>query len=316
MSLGKQIGPEFQAFDFTHGRRTYEVFRGGSGPAILVLHEIPGLHPGVIDFARRLIAAGYTVYLPSLFGRPAAPANGRESVRSILRVCVAREFTKLADRTSPVVGWLLALAASAYRECGGPGVGVVGMCFTGGFALATAHEPSVVASVMSQPAMPAPIGQRGRAALGLDGADLCTITERVNDDLRVLGLRFTNDRGLPAGALRDPASDARGSLRGDRDRLFTGQRGRHRAVGTLGAHGLPRRRTGASDPGRPRPGPGVPGRATASLIRRRRDGCRRPAQGRGHRRRAGGRSIRHGRFCGYAHACQGPSPLQRGPSTL
>ena len=131
MSLGQHIGPEFEAFDFTHDTRTYEVFRGGSGPAVLVLHEIPGLHPGVIDFARRLISAGYTVFLPSLFGRPAVPATGREVARSMLRVCVAREFTKLADRTSPVVGWLRALAASAYGECGGPGVGVVGMCFTG-----------------------------------------------------------------------------------------------------------------------------------------------------------------------------------------
>jgi dienelactone hydrolase len=197
MILGRQIGPEFQAFDFTHDRRTHEVFRGGSGPAVLVLHEIPGLHPGVIDFARRLIAAGYTVYLPSLYGRPAARANGREILRSIVQICVAREFTKLADRTSPVVGWLRALAASAYRECAGPGVGVVGMCFTGGFALATALEPSVVASVMSQPVVPAPIGERGRAALGLDAQDLSTITERANDGLRVLGLRFTNDRGCP-----------------------------------------------------------------------------------------------------------------------
>lgn len=197
MSVSKQIGPEFEAYDFTHDLRTYEVFRGGSGPAVLVLHEIPGLHPGVIDFARRLISAGYTVYLPSLFGRPAAPATGREMARSMLGLCVAREFTKLADRTSPVVGWLRALAASAYRECGGPGVGVVGMCFTGGFALATALEPSVVASVMSQPSMPGPIGQRGRAALGLDADDLATITARANDNLRVLGLRFTNDRGCP-----------------------------------------------------------------------------------------------------------------------
>lgn len=197
MSCSKQIGPEFEAFDFTHEQRTYEVFRGGSGPAMLVLHEIPGLHPGVIDFARRLIAAGYTVYLPSLFGRPAAPATGREITRSILQVCVAREFTKLADRTSPVVGWLRALAASAYRECGAPGVGVVGMCFTGGFALATALEPSVLASVMSQPSVPGPIGERGRAALGLDAEDLSTLRARADDGLGVLGLRFTNDRGCP-----------------------------------------------------------------------------------------------------------------------
>ncbi|SDC08952.1 Dienelactone hydrolase [Raineyella antarctica] len=197
MSPSTQIGPEFGAFDFTHDRRTHEVFRGGTGPAVLVLHEIPGLHPGVVDFARRLIAAGYTVYLPSLFGRPAAPATGREMARTMVRVCVSREFTLLADRTSPVVGWLRALAATAFRECGGPGVGVVGMCFTGGFALATALEPSVLAAVMSQPAMPAPIGERGRAALGLDAQDLATITARANDNLRVLGLRFTNDRGCP-----------------------------------------------------------------------------------------------------------------------
>jgi dienelactone hydrolase len=197
MSPSKQIWPEFQAFVFTHDGRTYEVFRGGCGPAVLVLHEIPGLHQGVIDFARRLIAAGYTVYLPSLYGSPASPANGREVLRSIVQICVAREFTKLADRTSPVVGWLRALAASAFRECGGPGVGVVGMCLTGGFALATALEPSVVAAVMSQPVLPAPIGKRGRAALGLNAEDRSTITTRANDGLRVLGLRFTNDRGCP-----------------------------------------------------------------------------------------------------------------------
>lgn len=197
MSPGTPLAPDFQTFDFTHEGRTHEVFQGGSGPAVLVLHEIPGMHPGVIDFARRLVAAGYTVYMPSLFGHPAAPVNGPAIVRSILRICVAREFTKLADHTSPVVGWLRGLAASAYRECGGPGVGVVGMCFTGGFALATALEPSVIASVVSQPAMPAPIGRRGRAALGLDADDLATIAERAHDGLRVLGLRFTNDRGCP-----------------------------------------------------------------------------------------------------------------------
>ena len=86
-----------------------------------------------------------------------------------MQVCVAREVTKLADPTSPVVRWLRPLAASAYRECGGPGVGVVGMCFTGGFALATALEPSVVASVVSQPAMVTSIAYevpRGRSNLG------------------------------------------------------------------------------------------------------------------------------------------------------
>ena len=60
------------------------------------------------------------MYLPSLFGRR-SPGEWPGDRAIDLRVCVAREFTTLADRTSPVVGWLRALAASAYRECGGPG---------------------------------------------------------------------------------------------------------------------------------------------------------------------------------------------------
>lgn len=124
---------------------------------------------------------------------------------SVARVCIAREFRILADRTSPVVTWLRALAARAHAECAGRGVGVVGMCFTGGFALATAVEPSVLAAVLSQPALPAPVGERRRAALGLDAGDLARVKAQATGDLRVLGLRFTNDRGCPAarfGTLR------------------------------------------------------------------------------------------------------------------
>jgi hypothetical protein len=78
--------PEFQAFDFTHDRRTYEVFRGGSGPAVLVLHEIPGLHPGVIDFAHRLSPLGTQCACRPRSGGPQPLATGRAIVRSILRV--------------------------------------------------------------------------------------------------------------------------------------------------------------------------------------------------------------------------------------
>lgn len=232
MRLGNQIGPEFHAFDFTHDRRTYEVFKGGSGPAVLVLHEVPGLHPGVIDFAGRLIAAGYTVYLPSLFGRPAGPVNGREVVRSILQICVAREFTKLADRTSPVVGWLRALASSAYRECGGSGVGVVGMCFTGGFALATALEESVVASVLSQPVMPAPIGQRGRAALGLDAEDLDTLTTPSRHEPRTTSACSGFGSPMTGVALRNDSRPCGRSL----GHLSRGSRSTHRRATRLASH--------------------------------------------------------------------------------
>jgi dienelactone hydrolase len=190
--------PGFDVTTFTHGGRTHEVYRAGAGPAVIVVHEMPGLHPGVTAFGQRLADAGFRVYLPSLFGRPGEPFAGREMRRSLWQVCVSREFVILADRTNPVVTWLRALAAQAHAECGGPGVGAVGMCFTGGFALAMAVEPAVLAPVLSQPGLPAPLTGRKRAALGLDPADLAAVKARTGDGLCVLGLRFSADRGSPA----------------------------------------------------------------------------------------------------------------------
>jgi dienelactone hydrolase len=192
------IGAEFESTTFVHEGRSHEVFRAGSGPGVVVIHEVPGVHPGVIEFARRLIDAGYTVYLPSLFGRPGQEPTTGAIVRSILRICVSREFAVLADRTSPVVTWLRALAAKAHGECGGPGVGAIGMCLTGGFALAMAVNSEVLAPVISQPGLPAPLTARKRAALGLDSGDLSSIRDRTHKGLCVLGLRFSNDRGCPA----------------------------------------------------------------------------------------------------------------------
>jgi len=204
--------PGFTATAFAHDGREHEVFWAGTGPAVIVIHEMPGLHPGVTAFGQRLVDAGFTVYLPSLFGRPGAPFAGREMLRTLPRVCVSRQFAMLADRTSPVASWLRALAAKAHAECGGPGVGAIGMCFTGGFALAMAVEPAVLASVLSQPGLPAPVNARHRAAVGLDPADLATIKERTQrtqpteesgptgrtqDGLCVLGLRFSADKGSP-----------------------------------------------------------------------------------------------------------------------
>jgi len=205
------IGAEFEESTFTHDGRTHAVFRAGSGPAVVVIHEVPGLHPGVIEFARRLIDAGFTVYLPSLFGRPGEVPTTRAIARSIVRICVSREFAVLADRTSPVTSWLRALAAHAHAECGGPGVGAIGMCLTGGFALAMAVEPDILAPVVSQPGLPAPLNARKRAALGLDPADLTTIKERTQHGLCVLGLRFSSDKGCPAErfqTLRNTLGDA------------------------------------------------------------------------------------------------------------
>jgi dienelactone hydrolase len=187
----------FDDFPFEYEGFTRQVFKAGSGPAVIVIPEIPGIHPDVIEFAQRLVGDGYTVYLPSILGRPGKEATPGEIARSFSRACVAREFAVLADQTSPVAHWLRALARQAHTECGGPGVGAIGMCFTGGFALAMAVDPAVLAPVMSQPSLPLPLGGKRRLALGLDPAEVTTVTKRTEGGLCLLGLRFTGDKACP-----------------------------------------------------------------------------------------------------------------------
>jgi dienelactone hydrolase len=107
---------------------------------------------------------------------------------------VSREFSVWAlKKTSPVTVWLRALAAHEHERCGGPGVGAVGMCFTGGFALAMMVDATVVAPVLSQPSLPFPISKRHKADIGISDADLAKVKTRIAEGACVLGLRFTND---------------------------------------------------------------------------------------------------------------------------
>jgi dienelactone hydrolase len=190
---------DFVAGTFTHEGVTHPTFRTGSGPAVIVISEIPGITPKVADFARRVADLGCTVVMPSLFGTPGKPMSAPYAVQSITSACVSKEFHALAlGEASPVTVWLRALARELHAECGGPGVGAVGMCFTGGFALAMMVDDAVVAPVLSQPSVPFPIGARRKADLGISSQDLARVKERVADGVCVLGLRFTGDSFVPA----------------------------------------------------------------------------------------------------------------------
>jgi dienelactone hydrolase len=192
---------EYEKFAFTAGRWTRDVYRRGSGPAVIVIHEMPGLHPLVLRFADRIAAAGMTAYCPSLFGTPGKPVSRGYALASMFgAVCIRREFSVWStDRSSPIVEWLRALARKAHAECGGKGVGAVGMCFTGGFALAMMTEPSVVAPVLSQPSMPvAPKTGSGRAAFDCSAAEIACARRRfIDEDLSMIGLRFRSDALVP-----------------------------------------------------------------------------------------------------------------------
>jgi dienelactone hydrolase len=188
----------FEAFEHTHDDVTRTVFRGGSGPAVIVIHEVPGLHPEVIAFGRRVVDAGFRVYLPSLFGTPGKPFGWAYTARTFPWVCVAREFATMAtDRTSPITTWLRSLAAEAHAACGGPGVGAVGMCFTGGFALGMMVDETMLAPVLSQPSLPFPVGKRRKGSVGISDADLARVKERAAQGACVLGLRFSADPAVP-----------------------------------------------------------------------------------------------------------------------
>ena len=178
---------------------TRPVYRGGSGPGVVVVHEIPGITPLVADFGRRLVAAGFTVAMPSLVGEPGRAMSGGYVAKSFSQVCISREFTSWAlDKTSPIIAWLRALARDLHEQAGGLGVGAVGMCFSGGFALAMAVDDDLLAPVLSQPSFPLPLGKARSRALGLSDADLARVKQRVaTENLCVLGMRFSKDRAVP-----------------------------------------------------------------------------------------------------------------------
>jgi dienelactone hydrolase len=168
------------------------VYVSGTGPAVIVMTEMPGISPHVARFARWVRDAGFTVYMPSLFGTDGAVPDAKEGLAVLQRACVSAEFRALErNQTSPVTQWLRALARLAHQQCGGPGVGAIGMCFTGNFALTMMLESAVLAPVLSQPSLPFndPVG------LEIAPEDLATVRQRLDrDNLTVMAYRFAGDK--------------------------------------------------------------------------------------------------------------------------
>lgn len=172
------------------GKTKPVLLTGTTGPAVIVIHEIYGFTPTLARFCRWVRDAGFRVYAPILFGEPGAGNAEEPSIARILSLCISREFTILrANRSSPVTDWLRALARLAHAECGGPGVGAIGMCVTGGFALSMALDPVVLASVLAQPGVPA----LSPTALDIAPADLTRVQERTRHGLGLRGYRFEGD---------------------------------------------------------------------------------------------------------------------------
>ncbi len=198
---------DFSAADESYLGTTRRVYRKGTGPAVIIIAEIPGISPDVADFARRVADIGATAVMPSVYGvdgrDPSPDARGTlraatEMVGTIAKACISREFSVLATgKTSPIVDWLRALAADEHRRCGGVGVGAIGMCFTGGFALGMATDERLLAPVLAQPSLPFAITPRRARSIDVSDADLATVATRCAAGLQVMGVRFEGDRMSP-----------------------------------------------------------------------------------------------------------------------
>ena len=183
---------DFARREITLDGATKVVHVAGSGPAVIVMAEMPGISPHVARFARWVRDAGFTVYLPSLFGRDGAVPAAEEGIAVFQRACVSAEFRALAgNASSPVTQWLRALARLAHAECGGRGVGAIGMCFTGNFALTMMLEPAMLAPVLAQPSLPL----KEPAGLEIAPEEIKAVRDRLErEDLTVLAYRFAGDK--------------------------------------------------------------------------------------------------------------------------
>jgi dienelactone hydrolase len=188
----------FTKTPFTALGRTRDVYRLGSGPTVLILSEMPGITPSLVTFAKRVMAQGFSVAIPHLFGRDGNVANNGEFLKTFGEVCVSREFTLFATgKSSRVTQWLNELARHEHQVNGGPGVGVIGMCLTGGFALAMMVDPVVVAPVLSQPSLPIGRKDRHKSDPGISAEEMAKVKARTENGVCVMAYRFSGDKLSP-----------------------------------------------------------------------------------------------------------------------
>ncbi len=178
--------PGFERFEFSEGGVAKPVYRAGAGPAVVLIHELPGMMPECVELGRRIAAEGYTVYMPLLFGEPMR----NYGVKPLLWPCVWKEFSVLSTHgKSSAADWLRGLSRKAFADRGGKGVAAIGMCFTGRFALSLMMDKALIAPVICQPG-----ASYSASALGIPEAEWDNAVARSkNEDIPVLGMRFSGD---------------------------------------------------------------------------------------------------------------------------
>ncbi len=200
--------PDCVRAEFTDDEHnTWTYYRTGNGPPVMVLHGVAGLTPEDVGFGVRLGKRGFTVYMPVLLGTPNHPGGGLYGAAQYLHVCISREFAAFAQhRSSPITATLRALGRQLFAHHGGRGIGVIGLCLTGNFALAMMCDPHLVAPVLAEPALPFGLTPQAHASLHIDEKELACVKRRAAEGVTYLGFRFKDDTTSPVerfNALQD-----------------------------------------------------------------------------------------------------------------
>jgi len=190
-------------------RISHDVYSRGEGPPVVIVQELPGIGPETLRLADEFTARGFSVALPHLFG----PLGKVSMVGNLARVlCMRREFSLFeANRSSPVVDWLKALCRELRTRRQAQGVGVIGMCLTGNFALSLMADDSVLAAVASQPSMPL----MKASDLHMSPDEIAHIRRRIDATAPAHAYRFAGDPLCNAAKFRaiDAAFNDDGTVR-------------------------------------------------------------------------------------------------------
>ena len=188
---GPMTGYACEAFEAplgeSRGTARFDVYRRGEGAPVVLMQELPGIGRQTLRLGEELVNAGFSVWIPHLLG----PLGKTDLPGNALRLfCMRREFALFAaGKTSPVTAWLAALCARAKAATGAKGVGTIGMCLTGNFAISLMAEDAVLAGVASQPSMPLLKSQ----ALHMSANEIEAVRRALDTKGPMLAYRFEKD---------------------------------------------------------------------------------------------------------------------------
>ena len=165
----------------------HDIYEKGTGPVIVLIQELPGIGKSTLRLTDKLVAQGFKVVLPHLFGPIGSTSIIGNTVRAF---CMRKEFHLLKNHgDSPVVDWLKALCRQVKEDNQVDGIGVIGMCLTGNFAISLMADDSVLAAVASQPSLPA----FNNNVIQLDRRDIDKIKDKIDCSQPIHALRFAKD---------------------------------------------------------------------------------------------------------------------------